>query len=98
MAFYCRRAPLPLRIVNLLIVEENGAMCRLVRALIEGLPVAISECIDGAQSLAACAEALPDWVLIDRSSTATTGVPRVLPLGGSSPQCCQVVRRSRRRG
>ncbi len=53
------------RIVKLLIVEENGAMCRLVRALIEGLPVAVSECIDGAQALAACAEALPDWVLID---------------------------------
>jgi len=40
-------------------------MCRLVRALIEGLPVAVSECCDGAQALAACAEELPDWVLID---------------------------------
>ena len=40
-------------------------MCRLVRALIEGLPVAVSECHDGAQALAVCAEVQPDWVLID---------------------------------
>jgi hypothetical protein len=39
------------RIVKLLIVEESGAMCRLVRALIEGLPIAVSECHEGAQVL-----------------------------------------------
>jgi CheY-like chemotaxis protein len=51
--------------VKLLIVEENGAMLRLVRALIEGLPFTVSECHDGAQVLVVCAEVQPDWVLID---------------------------------
>ncbi len=40
-------------------------MCRLVRALTEGLPVAVSECHDGAQVLSVCADVQPDWVLID---------------------------------
>ncbi|HUE03822.1 MAG TPA: response regulator [Bryobacteraceae bacterium] len=51
--------------MKLLIVEENEAMCRLVRALTEGLPIAVSECHDGAQVLAVCADVQPDWVLID---------------------------------
>ena len=42
-------------IVRLLIVEENGAMRRLVRAVLEGLRISISECSDGTQVLAACA-------------------------------------------
>jgi CheY-like chemotaxis protein len=53
------------RIVKVLIVEESGAMCRLLRALVEGLPVAISECHDRSQVLAACAQIQPEWVLMD---------------------------------
>jgi CheY-like chemotaxis protein len=51
--------------MTLLIVEESLAICRLVRALIEDLPVAVSECHDAARALAACAESQPDWVLMD---------------------------------
>jgi two-component system response regulator MtrA len=51
--------------VKLLIVEENGAMCRLLSALLEGLPISISECHDGAKALEACAEMQPDYVVID---------------------------------
>jgi CheY-like chemotaxis protein len=51
--------------MTLLIVEESLAMCRLVRALIEELPVTVSECHDAARILAACAETQPDWVLMD---------------------------------
>jgi len=49
----------------LLIVEENGAMRRLVRAVLEGLCISISECCDGAQVLATCAGLQPDWVVLD---------------------------------
>ena len=49
----------------MLIVEENGAMRRLVRAVLEGLRISISECSDGAQILAACAGTQPDWVVLD---------------------------------
>src|SRR5580698_6014575 len=52
-------------VVKLLIVEENGAMCRLLRALLEGLPISVSECHDGARVLEACAEMRPDYVVID---------------------------------
>lgn len=46
-------------------------MCRLVRALIEGLPVTVSECRDGAQVLSACGEVQPDWVVIDLTLAGT---------------------------
>ena len=44
-------------------------MCRLVRALVEGLPVAVSECRDGARILEACSEIQPDYVVIDLNLT-----------------------------
>jgi CheY-like chemotaxis protein len=51
--------------VKLLIVEENEAMCRLLSTLLEGLPVSVSECHNGARVLEACAETQPDYVVID---------------------------------
>jgi len=59
------------RIVKLLIVEENGAMCNLVRALVVGLPLSISECRNGLQVLAVCREVQPDWILIDLDLAGT---------------------------
>ncbi len=53
------------RTMKLLVVEESPAMYRMVCALIEGLPVAVSECHQAARVLAACGETQPDWVLID---------------------------------
>ena len=46
-------------------------MCGLVRALVEGLPVAISECRNGSQALAVCREVQPDWILIDLDLAGT---------------------------
>jgi CheY-like chemotaxis protein len=51
--------------VKLLIVEENEAMCRLLISILEGLPVSISECHDGAKALEVCAEMQPDYVVVD---------------------------------
>jgi len=48
-----------------LIVEENEAMRRLLRAVLDGLRISISECSDGAQVLSACAATQPDWVVLD---------------------------------
>ena len=53
------------RIWRLLLVEENADMCRLVRTLVEGLTLSISECRDAARALAACTEVQPDWVILD---------------------------------
>src|ERR1700735_5441476 len=57
--------------VKLLIVEENGAMCRLLISLLEGLPVTVSECHDGATALEACGEMQPDYVVIDLNLAGT---------------------------
>lgn len=51
--------------MKLLIVEEVPAMRRLLRLLLEGLELAIDECHDGREALAACAVQQPDWVLLD---------------------------------
>jgi two-component system response regulator MtrA len=40
-------------------------MCRLLSALLEGLPISVSHCHDGARALQACAEKQPDYVVID---------------------------------
>jgi CheY-like chemotaxis protein len=67
--------------VKLLIVEENGAMCRLVRALLEGVPVSVSECRDGARVLEACAETQPDYVVVDLNLAgmeALTAIRRIV--------------------
>ncbi len=53
------------RYVKLLIVEENGAMSRLLRALLEGLAISVSQCNEGARALEACANSMPDYVVID---------------------------------
>jgi CheY-like chemotaxis protein len=40
-------------------------MCRLLRGLVEGLPLTVSECRDAARALAMCAHWRPDWVVLD---------------------------------
>jgi two-component system chemotaxis response regulator CheY len=51
--------------VKLLIVEENGAMSRLLATLLEGLAISVSQCNEGARALEACANLTPDYVVID---------------------------------
>jgi two-component system, chemotaxis family, chemotaxis protein CheY len=51
--------------VKLLIVEENGAMSRLLATLLEGLAISVSQCNEGSRALEACANSMPDYVVID---------------------------------
>lgn len=51
--------------MKLLIVEENGAMSRLLATLLEGLAISVSQCNEGARALEACANLTPDYVVID---------------------------------
>jgi two-component system, chemotaxis family, chemotaxis protein CheY len=51
--------------VKLLIVEENGAMSRLLATLLEGLAISVSQCNEGSRALEACANLMPDYVVID---------------------------------
>jgi CheY-like chemotaxis protein len=60
--------------MKVLIVEENAAMRRLIRSLVEEAPYAVSECGDGEQALAACVAQQPDWVLLDLTLGQTGGL------------------------
>lgn len=51
--------------MNLLIVEDNREMRRLIKSLVEDLAEGICECSDGAQALDAFTAQRPDWVLMD---------------------------------
>jgi two-component system response regulator DegU len=48
-----------------LIVDDSPEMRRTIRHVINDLAGAMIECSDGSEALAAYAEHLPDWVLMD---------------------------------
>lgn len=50
---------------NLLIVEDNASMRRLIKSVVEDLAVNIHECDDGAKALAAYEVHCPEWILMD---------------------------------
>lgn len=50
---------------NLLIVEDNASMRRLIKSVVEDLAVNVHECDDGAKALAAYEAHCPEWILMD---------------------------------
>lgn len=50
---------------NLLIVEDNPSMRRLIKSVVKDLAVSIHECEDGADALEAYEKFLPEWILMD---------------------------------
>ena len=72
--------------MNLLIIEENAAMCRLIRALVEGLPLSITECRHGSQALAVCAQVQPDWILLDLNLARADALAAAQRIRATSPQ------------
>lgn len=63
-------------------------MRRLIRALVEELPCAISECQDSAQALAVCAAQQPEWVLLDLKGD---GLATMRQIHRACPQTSMVV-------
>jgi len=59
---------------NLLIVEDNPSMRRLIKSVVEDLAVSIHECEDGAEALAAYEEFLPEWVVMDVEMKEKDGI------------------------
>lgn len=59
---------------NLLIVEDNPSMRRLIRSIVEDLAVSIHECEDGADALAAYEEHRPEWVVMDVEMKEKDGI------------------------
>jgi len=50
---------------NLLIVEDNPSMRRLIKSVVEDLALFVHECADGADALEAYQALMPEWVLMD---------------------------------
>jgi CheY-like chemotaxis protein len=53
------------RSVTLLLVEDTAAMCRLIRSLIDTLPVSVVECRQRRDVMPLCRALQPDWVVVD---------------------------------
>ena len=50
---------------NLLIVEDNPAMRRLIKSVVADLATRVHECADGIEALDAYEKFHPEWVLMD---------------------------------
>src|ERR1700742_4421699 len=61
-------------------------MRRLLNSLLEGLPIAISECHDGARVLQACAEIEPDYAVIDLNLAGVEALGLVRRIVSKHPQ------------
>lgn len=51
--------------MRILIVDDNQNMRRAIKLVVKDLVEEIHECEDGSEALAAYAEHLPEWVLMD---------------------------------
>lgn len=60
--------------MNILIVEDNEALRRLIRNHICAPPHRCYECPDGREALAAYARHRPDWVLLDGEMKTADGI------------------------
>lgn len=60
--------------MNFLIVEDNDNMRRMIKSLVSEFAGETYECRDGAEALAAYAEHLPDWVLMDIRMSEVDGI------------------------
>jgi CheY-like chemotaxis protein len=70
----------------LLIVDDNQQMRRLIRSVVGDMAEVITECCDGSLALAAYAESLPDWVLMDIRMPHLDGITATRQLKSSYPQ------------
>ena len=59
---------------NLLIVEDNSSMRRLIKSVLQDIAVEIHECKDGAEALAAYEEHRPEWVVMDIEMKEKDGI------------------------
>jgi CheY-like chemotaxis protein len=71
--------------MNLLIVEDNRDMRRLIKSLVEDLADTICECSDGAQALEAFNKQQPDWVLMDLQMPDVDGFAATRQIKSADP-------------
>jgi len=72
--------------MNFLIIEDNDRMRSMLKSIVAELAGETHECSDGAGALAAYAEHLPDWVLMDVKMKEVDGITATRQIRGSFPQ------------
>ena len=60
--------------MNLLIVEDNKKMRRMIRSIVTDLADQIVECGDGSEAVFLYENTKPDWVLMDIRMVKTDGI------------------------
>jgi NarL family two-component system response regulator LiaR len=60
--------------MNLLIVEDNLKMRRMIKSIVARVADRIDECEDGDEAFALYAKNRPDWVLMDIHLRGTNGI------------------------
>ena len=60
--------------MNLLIVEDNPKMRRMIKSIVADLADRIDECEDGGEAFELYSQHQPDWVLMDIHLKETSGI------------------------
>ena len=60
--------------MNLLIVEDNPKMRRMIKSIVAGVADRIDECEDAEEALLLYSKNHPDWVLMDINLKETNGI------------------------
>jgi CheY-like chemotaxis protein len=77
--------------MNLLIVEDNDQMRRMIIKLVGGLAEHTYECSDGAEALSAYMMHRPDWVLMDAKMKEMDGISATRQIKASYPEANIVI-------
>jgi NarL family two-component system response regulator LiaR len=72
--------------MNLLIVEDNEQMRRMIVNLVRGMAVHTYECSDGIEALQAYTLYRPDWVLMDVKMKEMDGISATRQIKASYPE------------
>jgi CheY-like chemotaxis protein len=72
--------------MNILIVEDNEQMRRMVKAMVRDLADCVIECDDGAGALSAYTQHRPDWVLMDIDLPEVDGISATQQIVAAHPE------------
>lgn len=77
--------------MNILIVEDNAEMRRVIKSFVEDLTEELGECSDGAEALAAYTRQRPDWVLMDLKLKEVDGLTATRQIVAAFPEAKVVI-------
>jgi len=72
--------------MNILIIDDNPQMRRMVKTLVGDLVDRVFECDDGAQALSAYTEHHPHWVLMDIDLPTVDGISATRQIVAAYPE------------